>query len=229
MKYTDISVWEERFELAFERLAQIPSERVLPDKLSEYFGATAQLLIALVHGEHGVNVGDCKNAGDDYDRLLSFLHSEISCLNRAGVSRWEQVVRMELFLEVYAAFVYEWQENRILLPCESFRRILYWFAFDYADMAAEQYVEDLMAGEMSAGESVLYDNQKDMDLLWDKGYVSRKLEALKNAFEKERDRIRNCSLEWDESMIVKSGNSAMWKEYYSLVEKIHQEYLCVNE
>jgi hypothetical protein len=49
----------------------------------------------------------------------------------------ELVIRMELFSEVYAAFVYEEQENHRLPSYASIREILYWFVSDYADVAAE--------------------------------------------------------------------------------------------
>lgn len=56
----------------------------------------------------------------------------------------ELVIRMELFSEVYAAFVYEEQENHRLPSYASIREILYWFVSDYADVAAEARVRELV-------------------------------------------------------------------------------------
>ena len=57
----------------------------------------------------------------------------------------ELVIRMELFSEVYAAFVYEEQENHRLPSYASIREILYWFVSDYADVAAEARVRERYA------------------------------------------------------------------------------------
>lgn len=54
----------------------------------------------------------------------------------------ELVIRMELFSEVYAAFVYEQQENHKLPTYAAIREILYWFVSDYADVAAEERVRE---------------------------------------------------------------------------------------
>ena len=54
------------------------------------------------------------------------------------------MIRMELFSEVYAAFVYEEQENHRLPSYASIREILYWFVSDYADVAAEARVRELV-------------------------------------------------------------------------------------
>ena len=125
----------------------------------------------------------------------------------------DMVIRLELFLEVYAAYTYEWKENGQLPEYESIRRIMYWFAFDYADVAAEQYVEELKNGVSDRdglylnSASMLYrfvpgegrssrdsgdgdvdrctaDHQEDIAMILDRAYVSRKLEVFRTALEK---------------------------------------------
>lgn len=87
-----------------------------------------------------------KKLGGDFGAMLSFLYTEMrSLIGFVFEGRtWEAVIRMELFVEVYAAFVYDWQENGCLPAVETIQQILYWFASDYADVAAEQRTKELV-------------------------------------------------------------------------------------
>lgn len=84
--------------------------------------------------------------GEEFGALLSFLYSEMrSVIGFSYEGRIsEMVIRMELFLEVYAVFVYEWEENKSLPIYDNIRKIIYWFASDYADISAEQRVKELV-------------------------------------------------------------------------------------
>lgn len=144
--------------------------------------------------------------GKEHGSILSWLFYELHSLEpfvEAGHVQ-DIVIRLELFLEVYAAYTYEWRESGRLPEYETVRRIMYWFAFDYADVAAEQYVEE-MAGDVNAAEgiylnsaSMLYgfvpgvgrrkasaDHQADIAMILDKAYVSRRLEVFRTALEKK--------------------------------------------
>ena len=74
--------------------------------------------------------------GEEYGRLLSWLYAEL----RKTVSyAYEQklelfTIRLELFLEVYSAFVYEMEESGQLPVYETIRQIGYWFVSDYSDI-----------------------------------------------------------------------------------------------
>ena len=74
--------------------------------------------------------------GEEYGRLLSWLYAEL----RKTVSyAYEQklelfTIRLELFLEVYSAFVYEMEESGQLPAYETIRQIGYWFVSDYSDV-----------------------------------------------------------------------------------------------
>lgn len=87
--------------------------------------------------------------GEGYGQLLSFLYVEMRSLIGFVFEGklWEMVIRAELFVEIYAAFVYEWQENQRLPEQETLRRIVYWFASDYADVAAENRTRELVVPE----------------------------------------------------------------------------------
>lgn len=82
--------------------------------------------------------------GESFGRLLSFLYYELrSVIGFVYEHRLEAVViRMELFVEIYGVFACEWQEKQVLPEYETIRKILYWYAFDYADIAAQERVQD---------------------------------------------------------------------------------------
>lgn len=87
--------------------------------------------------------------GGEFGPLLSFLYTEMrSMIGFVFEGRLlELVIRMELFVEIYATFDYEWQESGKLPEYESIRKIIYWFASDYADVAAEQRVKEMVVPE----------------------------------------------------------------------------------
>ena len=87
-----------------------------------------------------------KCLGEEFGALAAFLYTEMrSLIGFTYEGRLDElVIRMELFSEVYAAFVYEEQENHRLPSYASIREILYWFVSDYADVAAEARVRELV-------------------------------------------------------------------------------------
>lgn len=90
-----------------------------------------------------------RRLGEEFGALASFLYTEMrSLIGFTYEGRLDElVIRMELFSEVYAAFVYEEQENHRLPSYASIREILYWFVSDYADVAAEERVKELVCPE----------------------------------------------------------------------------------
>lgn len=90
-----------------------------------------------------------RELGEGFGGLLSFLYCELrSMIPFACEGRLEElVIRMELFVEVYGAFVCEWQENGRLPAYDAVRDIVYWFACDYADVSAERRVRERVCPE----------------------------------------------------------------------------------
>ena len=90
-----------------------------------------------------------KMLGEEFGVLVSFLYTEMrSLIGFTYEGRLDElVIRMELFSEVYAAFVYEQQENHKLPTYAAIREILYWFVSDYADVAAEERVREMVCPE----------------------------------------------------------------------------------
>ena len=98
-----------------------------------------------------------KMLGEEFDALAAFLYTEMrSLIGFTYEGRLsELVIRMELFSEVYAAFVYEQQENHKLPTYASIREILYWFVSDYADVAAEERVREMVCPENNFAAAIL--------------------------------------------------------------------------
>lgn len=84
--------------------------------------------------------------GEAFGALLSFLYAEMrKLIGFAYEGKLQEIViGMELFLEVYAAFDYEWQESGGLPEYEEIREIIYWFVSDYADAEAIRRTGELV-------------------------------------------------------------------------------------
>lgn len=95
--------------------------------------------------------------GEEFGRLLSFLYCELrSMIPFACEGRLEElVIRMELFVEVYGAFVCEQQENGGLPSYDSIHDIVYWFVCDYADISAERRVRERVCPENNLAVRIL--------------------------------------------------------------------------
>ena len=85
----------------------------------------------------------------EYGQELSFLYNELRCtIEYLYQGELELVViAMELFVEIYTAFTYEWSENQALPSKEDIRKTLYWFISDYADIRTESFVRQLVCPE----------------------------------------------------------------------------------
>ncbi len=117
-----------------------------------------------------------KMLGSEFGAMLAFLYTEMrSLIGFVYEGRLDEVViRMELFVEIYAAFVYEWEENSKLPQYESIRQMIYWFVSDYADVAAEQRVCELVVPENNfAADIIMHADLNDVRYLFAYGeYVS---------------------------------------------------------
>ncbi|MDE7269226.1 MAG: aminopeptidase [Acetatifactor sp.] len=103
---------------------------------------------------------DCavERLGETFGVMLSFLYREMrSLIPFVYEGRLEEIViRLELFVEVYTAFVYAWQETdgRGGAPgtddaglAENVRQILYWFVSDYTETAVEEHLREWLTPE----------------------------------------------------------------------------------
>ena len=143
--------------------------------------------------------------GEPMGKLLSAVYAELHTLTESpyGPPLWNGVIRAELFLEIYSAFLYEQEENKACPSVEEIRKILYWYAFDYADEAVEACVDALFKHQISfrwpgllqepwlCGSPFAFEkgtlvwwmalHNEDIALILDKAYVARRQEALQTA------------------------------------------------
>lgn len=103
-----------------------------------------------------------KQYGLDMGRALSFLYAE---LHSQIASVYEQdkeafLIRMELFLEVYQAFLCEWQEHKGAPDSETVRQMIYWFISDYTGPEVLKRI----GNQVAAKEDFVLDIIKEADL-----------------------------------------------------------------
>ena len=120
----------------------------------------------------------------EYGQELSFLYSELrdTIEYLYGGELELVVIALELFAEIYAAFTYEWNENRVLPSKAEIRKTLYWFVSDYADIRTERSVRQLVCPEgCMAAEIVCNSDLNDRRYLYTYGkYVDEnELETAK--------------------------------------------------
>lgn len=139
----------------------VSSGRLETSSLEEMKAYNTSLYEDILPGNYGKSYANpawaVQQLGEEFGRALSFLYYEMrSLIAFAYEQRLEDmVIRLELFVEVYAAFVYEWQENGGVPEYEAIRTILYWYASDYADVAAGQKVADLVATKDSFAAAIV--------------------------------------------------------------------------
>ncbi len=177
----ELALWEERYELALERIRQVQEEGDDEPSLREYFCEVAAFLLQIAETRRLVADKAWASAskeelfaqnlrlyadvlperyersyanpqvavdklGAEFGRILSFLYTEMRSLIGFVYEEKlsELVIRMELFLEVYTTFLYEWKEEEKRPGYESVQQIIYWFVSDYADMAALARTRELV-------------------------------------------------------------------------------------
>ena len=105
-------------------------------------------------------------------RMLSFLYAEIRCMISYVFEDMleEQVIRMELFLEVYNAFEYACAEGGEAPNENEIKETLYWFVSDYSEPAAEWRVRTQVDAECDfATKIVMNSDLKDVRYLYQYG------------------------------------------------------------
>ena len=135
-----------RYELALSRIQEIPKERETEPRFCDYFARNAERLLETCGVPEGggsacpsradEDAGGMTDVTDDpLGHLLAALEREISCaLFYALLGDKEAVlIRMELFLEVYAAFSMKWREDKGLPDPEHIRGKIRSYLEDYAE------------------------------------------------------------------------------------------------
>ena len=123
-----------------------------------------------------------KHLGEEYGRMLSFLASELFGMIPCVYERklYELTIRMELFVEVYSAFIYAYEETNTLPPSEEIRKIIYWFVSDYQDVALEERIGEQLGINRSIADGIVFEGDlNDLRYLYRYGeYVTDNEERL---------------------------------------------------
>lgn len=83
-----------------------------------------------------------KETLQEYGQLLSFLYAQLrEMIPYAYEQEREPVlIRIELFIEVYNAFVYAFEEKKEAPECKEIQQIIYWFMSDYSEVMTEETI-----------------------------------------------------------------------------------------
>ena len=146
----------------------------------------------------------CAKFGQDMGQLMSFLYTELrAMIPYAFEHRVEDmIIRMELFVEIYNAFVYAYSEialetlpEKAAVPnVEDIKETLYWFVSDYSETAAQQRVRSLVDADCDFAVRIVMDSDLgDISYLYRYGeYVTADVEKMAqylNSLPDERIRL----------------------------------------
>lgn len=171
-----MTVMEERFELAAERVKQVSREHETAEPFRSFFAETADYVAVMIEEYRWIAGGGLQRAdlqelerhneichidllgrnyetswanpawavkqlGEKFGQLLCAVSAELHSLTAFVYEQDLEAltIRIELFLEIYCAFVDAAQE-KAELDYEQIREIFYWFASDYAELTAEHAV-----------------------------------------------------------------------------------------
>lgn len=171
-----MTVMEERFELAAERVKLVSREHETAEPFRSFFAETADYLAVMIEEYRWIAAGGLKKAeleelkrhneichidllgrnyetswanpawavkqlGEDFGRLFAAVSAELHSLPAFVYEQDLEAVtiRIELFLEIYCAFV-DAEQEKATPEYEQIREIFYWFASDYAELTAEHAV-----------------------------------------------------------------------------------------
>lgn len=144
-----------------------------------------------------------KKLGADWGSLLSCIFGEVRSIVFAVKEDLleEMLIRMELFLEVYSLFVYEWQELKCRPERENVRRILYWYVSDYADITLERELEQMLSAEKNGSVGISGAAGYRGLLMWDEWKPRKTLEYSENMLQYDLDHREDMALVWDKALM----------------------------
>ncbi len=124
----------------------------------------------------------CAQFGEQMGKMLSFLYTELRCIIPyvfEGLLE-EQVIRMELFVEVYNSFAYAAAEGMEAPEEKELKETLYWFVSDYSEPAAEWRVRTQVDPSCDFAAKIVMDSDlKDVRFLYQYGeYINEETEKM---------------------------------------------------
>ena len=234
---------KERYELALERISQIPGESICEKNIQAYFQNMADFVLLMNRAwdivesdtlrlmtmeelqtfnrelyadilpeNYASSYGNPDYAldclGESIGQKLSFLYTELRGMIPAAFeqNRFDMVIRMELLLEVYQAFVCSVQESEGKADhiersaeeagdavSEAIHQILYWYVSDYYEPEALERTAGLLCPDRDFAYRILMESDlSDLRYLYYYGeYVTdNELRTAKHLNEMPEDRIK---------------------------------------
>lgn len=137
----------------------------------------------------------CKELGEEFGRLLSFLYAELRSLIPYAYEgrQFEITIRMELFLEIYAAFLCAYTEKGAAPEYEQIRQIVYWFVSDYSEIETMERREEQLSPKHDFAFNIIMDSDlNDVRYLYYYGeYVTRnELHTARHLAELPADKLK---------------------------------------
>lgn len=126
-------------------------------------GLFADILPAHYGESYGNPAYAVRELGEGYGQLLSFLYTELRSLIAFAFEKdiFEITIRMELFLEIYSAFVCALEEEKELPEYEHLRQIVYWFVSDYAEPASKKRLREQLCPEEDFALRIIMESDLD--------------------------------------------------------------------
>ena len=110
--------------------------------------------------------------GEHWGQTLAFVYTQMRSLISAAFEQktFEMVIHFELFLEIYASFVYAAQEGKAEPDKTAIEEIIYFFVSDYAeDMTLQRVKEKVDPAEDFAYRIITQENLSDIKYLYKYG------------------------------------------------------------
>ncbi|MCI9229978.1 MAG: hypothetical protein HFH96_02505 [Lachnospiraceae bacterium] len=176
-----------------------------PEKagLAELAARNRALYADILPGHYGESYGNpsyaVRELGEELGALLSALYAELrSLIGFVYEGRLEElVIRMELFVEIYASFVYAADQGRRPSAGEV-REAIYWFAGDYAEAAALRRLEGQVEEDGFGLRKIMESDLTDLRYLYGYGeYVGpEQLERARHLAELPQESIAAMAGDW---------------------------------
>ncbi len=148
------------FTRSLDELAEA-NEKLYEDVLPEQYGQSYANPTTAV-----------KLLGENYGQLLSFVYTQMRSLITAAFEQklFEIVIHLELFLELYASFVYSYQDTGAEPEKSQMEENIYFFIHDYTeDMTMQRVREKVDPAEDFAYRIIMNENLKDTKYLYKYG------------------------------------------------------------
>lgn len=164
---------EERYNLAKERITEIVTDKILPVREQSYFASQAEFILYVLK-IYRLKVSDelCKleycelkrlnydiynwkvdityeNANKDQDIFLAALDAELKAMIPYAYEGdlHNILIRMELFLEIYSAYICAADDGSMHPPKDELKDILFYYVSDYTSQNTMERISNMLSLE----------------------------------------------------------------------------------